>query len=86
MDRKLCEKRVSAGGVSLKGIPVMFRRRVCKGCGRFFDEHGSRRRNGACRAFVYSHSIILTWDVAAQLYAPMETMKAADSGSKHELF
>lgn len=81
MDRKPLGKESSGGG-----IPGTFRRRVCKSCGRFADEHGSRRRNGACRAFIYSHSIILTWDAAAQLYAPKEPKKAVDSGPGYDLF
>ena len=57
-------------------IPGTIRRRVCKGCGRFADEHGRRRRNGACYAFVFSHSILCTWNAARDLYAAREEKRA----------
>lgn len=57
----------SRGGDS-GGVPGTVRRRVCKSCGRFADEHGRRRHNGACSCFIYSHSIILTWRAVHELY------------------
>ena len=71
-----CELLLTPGGVSDdvehggsgSGVQGTIRRRVCKSCGRFADEHGKRRRAGACSCFIYSHSIILTWRAAFALY------------------
>ena len=56
------------GGGAPGGVPGTLRRRVCKSCGRFADDHGRRRRAGACSAFIYSHSITLTWNAVNELY------------------
>ncbi len=82
MDREPMGRK-SFGG----GIPGTIRRRVCKACGRFSDEHGRRRRGGACAAFIFSHSIVFTWNGAAELYKAKDSpKKAVDPGPRHDLF